>query len=299
MSPDNKMDQFVKEHFQTLFPDKNEDGMRLVYHYTTLDTLRTITQKDADFLCTYCAAMNDKAEFSTGLKVLENHINTNRKLANGLTIKDIKDLAMNSSFVPWSMSFSTNGDSLNQWIAYTDEHEGGAAIGFDIDDLYARIKQKKDNRLIVYLAPCLYERTHEKEISSLFSFLFGEYKQHLCSIARTKLPDKPERTIQQCVSFWVAFIFASIVKDESFSLEHEWRLVVHPLDPVTFRNCSFIGGKPRISSGLYGRDYALADSIKQIVCSPHGGAIEKIKVITKIRQLTVDPVSSLSTYTTV
>lgn len=299
MSPDNKIDQFVKEHFQALFPTKNDDGMRLVYHYTTLDTLRVITQNNADFLCTYCAAMNDKAEFSTGLRVLENHINKNPELAAGLTIKNIKDLAMNSLFAPWSMSFSTNGDSLNQWIAYTDEYEGGAAIGFDIDDLYARINQKKKDKLIVYLAPCLYERTHEKEISALFAFLFGEYKQHLCSIARKQQPAKPEGTIQQYVSFWAAFIFASIVKDESFSLEHEWRLVVHPLDHEIVRNCSFIGGKPRISSGLYGRDYLLADSIRRIVCSPHGGAIEKIKIITKIRQLSVDPVSSLSTYTTV
>lgn len=299
MSPDNRMDQFVKEHFQALFPDRNADGTRLVYHYTTLDTLRTITQEDADFLCTYCAAMNDKAEFSTGLRVLETYINRNRKVANGLTIKDIKDLTMNPQFNPWSMSFSTNGDSLNQWIAYTDEHEGGAAIGFDIDDLYARIKQKKNNKLIVYLAPCLYERTHEKEISSLFAFLFGEYKQHLCLIARKKMPSQTDSTVERFVSCLVSFIFASIVKDESFSLEHEWRLVVYPVDLETVRNCSFIGGKPRISSGLYGRDFSLADSIKRIVCSPHGGSIEKIKVITKIRQLSVVPVSSLSTYTTV
>lgn len=299
MSPENKMDQFVKEHFQALFPVKNDDGMRLVYHYTTLDTLRVITQNDADFLCTYCAAMNDKAEFSTGMRVLEKHITKNPKATGGLTIKNMKDLAMDPSYSPWSMSFSTNGDSLNQWIAYTDEFEGGAAIGFDIDDLYARIKQKKNNKVIVYLAPCLYEKTHEKEISALFEFLFGEYKQQLCLIARKKLPEKPEGMIQQYVSFLVALIFASFVKDESFRLEHEWRLVMHPLDPEIVRNCSFIGGKPRISSGLYGRNYLLADSIRRIVCSPHGGAIEKIKIITKIRQLSVNPISSLSTYTTV
>ena len=90
--------------------------------------------------------------------------------------------------------------------------------------------------------------------------------------------------------------FASIVKDESFRLENEWRLVLHPVDAERTRNYTYVSGKPRLFSELFGSDFGLADSIKRIVCSPHGRSLDKARVIASLRQLSVIPESSKSTY---
>lgn len=299
MSPDNELDQFIKTRFKHLLPSECEGGIRVLYHYTTLDTLRIITQRDADFLCTYCATMNDKAEFATGLKVIEQFIRRHPEYVDGLTADAIKDVAMNPQYAPWSMSFSTNGDSLNQWIAYTDEHDGGVAVGFDINQLYERLSDIKNMSSIMFLSPCLYEVSHKNEIEELLSFLFGPYKKCLCAKGCEKSPSMSRDKMSQYISFLLALIFSSVIKDESFRLEHEWRLVVHPLDTEKVRDCVFIGGKPRIPTGVFGHDFMLANSIKRIVCSPHGGAIDKVEIIAKLRQLRVVPVPSVSTYTTI
>ena len=299
MSPDNELDQFVKTRFQHLLPPKCEGGIRVLYHYTTLSTLQIMTQRDADFICTYCASMNDRAEFATGLRVVEKFILNHPEDVDGLTVDAIKEVALNPQYAPWSMSFSTNGDSLNQWIAYTDEHEGGVAVGFEINQLYERLSDIKDKNSIIFLSPCLYEVSHEKEIEELLVFLFGPYKKHLYAIGCEKFPSMSKDTMRRYISFLLALIFSSIIKDESFRLEEEWRLVIHPLDTEKVRDCIFIGGKPRIPTGVFGHDFMLANSIKRMVCSPHGGAVDKVKIIAKLRQLNIVPIPSVSTYTTI
>ncbi len=299
MLQDSKLAAFISTRFRHLLPDEMEDGVRLVYHYTTLDVLRLLTQRDADFICTYCASMNDKAEVATGLRVLEKLFQKHPGAATDITIPQLKEIVADPEYAPWSMSFSSNGDSLNQWIAYTDEQTGGVAVGFDIAHINKRIHINTSSRSMMFLAPCLYERSHEKEIEDFFLFLFGEYKKHLFTIGHEKMPLIAQNRANQYISFLLAIIFTSIIKDESFQSEHEWRLVLHPLEAEKVRDCLFVGGKPRIPTGMFGRDFLLADSIRRIVCSPHGNALDLVKIIVKLRQLNVDPIPSMSTYTTI
>lgn len=296
MGLNSELAKFIRKQFEHLLPVERKQDKHLLYHYTTLDSLCVMTQKDADFLCTYCAAMNDKAEFTTGLKVLSQLMNQSPDYVDGLTLKTINAICMEPQCTPWSMSFSTNGDSLNQWIAYADKLAGGVAIGFEMEHLYDCINKSRRNSSIMFLAPCLYEESHKTEIKQFFDFLFGFYKNQLFSKIYAKMSMTKDK-LRQYISALLALIFASLVKDESFRLEYEWRLVVYPFDNNKVRDCRFISGKPRISAGLFGHDFMLAEAIKRIVCSPHGGACEKVRMIARLRELKTDPESSMSTYT--
>lgn len=296
MSPGNEFDAFINKNLSHLLPQREKDGSRVLYHYTNIDALSAMTSKNADFMCTYCATMNDKAEFFTGLNVLEKYVSRYPSAVESLHMGAIREIAFQPQYAPWSLSFSAEGDSLNQWISYTDRNDGGVAIGFDIARIYDAITQKKSRTSIMFLAPCLYEKSHEKEIGELFDFLFGSYKEELVTLGCDSNHGTTASKARELVSLLVALMFASIVKDESFRLEHEWRLVLHPVDAERTRNYIYVSGKPRLFSELFGSDFGLADSIKRIVCSPHGRSLDKARVIASLRQLSVIPESSKSTY---
>lgn len=72
MSPRNELDEYIETNLGHLFPKGND--ARTLYHYTTVDTFEVMTRRDADFICTYCAAMNDSAEFSIGIKLIRDYM---------------------------------------------------------------------------------------------------------------------------------------------------------------------------------------------------------------------------------
>ena len=295
MSPNNELDNFIQREFSHLFP-KGFNGERLVYHYTTIDTFEVLTRENADFVCTYCGALNDKAEFSTGIRLLRNYFDKHPNLAGGLSMETLQSMAEEPAFSSWSMSFSSAGDSLNQWIAYTDHRDGGVALGFSIDDLLTRIKQTEHGIQLLYLVPCLYESVHKEEIECLLSFLFGPYRDGLLKQSMKKGVVLDEAKSRAIITLSVALIFAAMAKDESFREEKEWRIVLQPFDDAVTRSCVFLGGKPRLHTHLFGRDYLIANSIKDIVCSPHGQVCNKVRMIATLRNLAVKPRTSKSTY---
>ena len=295
MSPNNELDAYILEHLNHLLPEVI-NGERLVYHYTTINTFEALTKEKADFVCTYCGALNDKAEFSTGIELLERYFKQHPHASCGLSMVTLKSMAEVPEFGSWSMSFSSVGDSLNQWISYTDRHEGGVSLGFNVDDLFNRIKQATRAPQLLYLVPCLYASMHEKEIEGLISFLFGPYRDALYKqcMMRGCLVDASQSLAMITLS--ISLIFAAMVKDESFREEKEWRIVLQPFDEVITRGCEFLGGKPRLYTHLFGKDFQIAQSIRDVVCSPHGMVNSKVQMIANLRKLAVKPRASKSTY---
>ena len=295
MSPNNELDTYIQEHLKPLFPDVI-NGERLVYHYTTINTFEALTRERADFVCTYCGALNDKAEFSTGIELLERYFRQHPHASCGLSMATLKSMAEEPAFGSWSMSFSTVGDSLSQWISYTDRHDGGVSLGFSIDDLLNRIGQSKRSAQLLYLVPCLYASVHEKEIEDLIRFLFGPYRDAVHKQCMTKGCLVDESQSLAVITLSIALIFAAMVKDESFREEKEWRIVMQPFDEVITRGCEFLGGKPRLYTHLFGKDFQVAQSIRDVVCSPHGMVNSKVQMIANLRKLAVKPRASKSTY---
>ena len=295
MSPTNELDKFIVKNFPSLFPP-GIGGARFVYHYTTVDTFEVLTRETADFMCTYCGALNDKAEFATGIKLLERFFASNSSLAYGVSSTTLRNIATEPEFAPWTMSFSLDGDSLNQWIAYTDRHNGGVSIGFDIDQLLNTVNNLKTANQLMYFVPCLYESAHRNEIEMLLDFLFGPYRDGLYKLSLERGLVIDHDALMKMITLSIALIFAAMVKDESFRQEQEWRLVLQPLDELLTQKCDFIGGKPRLRSNLFGKDFILMRSIKDIICSPHGQMYGRACMIARLRNIPVMPRMSKSTY---
>ena len=292
MSPRNELDKYIEKNLGHLFP-RGTDSRKL-YHYTTVDTFEVMTRRDADFICTYCAAMNDSAEFSIGIKLIKDYMLRHPGALDAEMGDALGKLSSNPSFASWSMSFSRDGDSLNQWISYTDRKDGGVAIGFDLDDLNRRVHALKNKSGLMYIVPCLYVGENDKDIKKLLDYLFSTYREALMSTARGR-----GRCVNadstKWISLTIALIFASMVKDGSFKGEHEWRLVMLPCD-TDVRDCEFIAGKPRLRTRLFGEGYGLAEHIVDVVCSPHGHQQHRAEMIALLRRLEFVPRKSKSTY---
>ena len=291
----NDLNAFIRHELPHLFP-RIQNGDRLIYHYTTVPVFEILTRECSDFVCTYCGALNDKAEFSTGIKILEKYFENNPHLAQSISFPKLKSLAEVPSLGAWTMSFSAAGDSLTQWVSYTDRHDGGVALGFSIDCLLDIIGQAKHSPRLLYLVPCLYENTHQDEILRLLNFLFGSYRDELYHQSKSKGFPANESEAWALSTLSVSLIFAAMVKDESFREENEWRIVMQPIDDNITRRCDFIGGKPRLHTHLFGKDFLVAQAVKDIICSPHGFPHNKIVMISNLRKLSAIPRASKSTY---
>lgn len=294
MSSDNELDKYIAEHLKKCYPARDDNGRRLFYHYTTVDTLEVLTRRKADMMCTYCGALNDRSEFVVGIELIKKYMKHHPKEQEIVPCDVLDQIASDPSCAAWSMSFSLERDSLSQWTSYTDRTEGGVAIGFDMDRLNEKIHACKKCGLM-YLVPCLYVGADDSEIDGLLRFLFGSYRRTV-SLALTAKHKVPELDVWRGVTATLALIFAAMVKEGSFRDEHEWRLVMQTFVPEIVRDCEFVGGKPRLRTGLFGDHFRLAQDIVDIICSPHGHLQSRVKMISALRQLSIKPQQSASSY---
>ena len=102
----------------------------VLYHYTTIETFEKILDKKT-LRGTHYSQLNDRKEVEIGIQKLKESLEK-LEIANSVrnevsaVISDISQEKINCFIT----SFSTQGDLLSQWRAYTDFHNGGVAIGF-------------------------------------------------------------------------------------------------------------------------------------------------------------------------
>lgn len=255
----------------------NEKNPTLLYHYTTKDVLPYFLDCRADLHLTHYGSLNDNNEFIEGLNYMLDAVVKSKvwtvAVANKFKarIKRIASGKVDALLSPWIMSFTTESDSLYQWISYTGD-KGGYAIGFDcealaklVDNRRKKLNQKgkskyfKSGEANLWLAPCHYGK---KEAQKVLAEYIDNRRKYLEEYAK-----KPAGYNAKLAEVVFAF-YASFVKHESFSNEREWRLVYTPFDK-NWDNVGVIGGKPRIASGI-GTDCDIPKLIKEIKCSPHG-----------------------------
>ena len=264
------MVDLVKRFFFEVFrlPDGTE-YLQCIYHYTTANVLERFLADDGDLLCTHYRALNDDSEFREGFKrVLQyarkmrwnvNLLGRITKLGDHFNEKEI--------FMPWIFSFSLHNDMLSQWIGYTNQEDGGYAIGFDMRQL-KKLTEGKDVLSKIKKTPtkvmlnCIYsdvDDVDEKldEIfrdSDLTSYV---YSDHLVIEKETKL-------------LFFVMLMSSMIKEKSFFQESETRLLLFVDDEKLYRDVISIGGKPRMRANLSEKPGYLRDLIKSVVISPHG-----------------------------
>lgn len=259
---------FVRRFFLDVFhvPDGTE-YLECIYHYTTANVLERFLAEDGDLLCTHYRALNDDSEFREGFeRVLQyarkmkwnaNLLYRIRKLGDHFNEKDI--------FMPWIFSFSLHNDMLSQWIGYTDQKDGGYAIGFDIGQLRKlteeknKISQKTPTKVVLN---CVYSDVDDvdaklDEISLDSDLTSYVHSDHLVMEKEAKL-------------LFVVMLMSSMIKEKSFFQESETRLLLFVDDEKLYRDVISIGGKPRMKANLSEKPGYLRDLIKSVVISPHG-----------------------------
>ena len=219
--------------------------------------------------------MNDSAEFWTGFDYFANYCRRNgadddcEKVFCNLKEKWSK---LQGLYVeaPWVASFSTERDSLYQWVAYTDRQKGGAAIGFDKAKLEIAIQEASGryNRKAMLL-PCFYVKRRKKNDNRPDAEFVDKKLDNLIKFLLDKI-DRDNPNYHQELETAI-LIFSSIVKDIAFSAEHEWRIVILTIDIASCKGAEVIAGKARLPLGIGEEEKRkVGELISEIRMSPHG-----------------------------
>lgn len=119
------------DDFQSLKSKKNS---RTLYHYTTLESLKAIIEKQS-FFCSNSAYLNDKKEYNFGLELFISEFkNKIEKLNDEITVNIFNSILfeLNQKTISnhYATCFSLEGDLLSQWRAYANDGKG-ISIGLD------------------------------------------------------------------------------------------------------------------------------------------------------------------------
>ena len=240
------------------FPEKFD--IKTVYHYTSSQVAQLLLNPETAMLyCTWVKALNDEQEYRIGLEYALSHIAEVMGLSQEV-LSEVKDMVMlyekDDYRIPWVMSFSANGDLLGQWRAYTDQQTGGYAVGFSFKKLEALVERivvdksrlSKGERMpyILHLLPCFYldysSKTAMDDLAKFFKLIFVDHFN--CTVKGLVDVRDPHQYAFAIATF--ICIFASVVKNASFSGEQEYRLMMQLRDKKYARNVEIVGGKPRL-----------------------------------------------------
>lgn len=270
------LDQFIEGRFKEKIPEEFErmgHRARALYHYTSIDVFEKMLHVDADFYLSESSLLNDSKEFKTGLDYLFEYAKGHRLDLCGITKMKVESWSSNPADEPWVMCFTTEHDSLGQWMAYTDRHNGGVAVGFDFDKLSASTREayrkwrtgENGFGSLIFLVPCFYVPLESEKVNELIRFMFGPYRDR--QIALNSIDDdsfRPSLTME------LILILSSMIKHDSFRAEKEWRIVALPHSEEKVAKYEFLGGKPRLKSRIFGESEKLRDAIVEVFRSPHG-----------------------------
>ncbi len=242
-----------------------------VYHYTTADVLERFLADDGDFLCTHCRSLNDGGEFLLGAGHFVDYMK-DRKWNQDLmarVIQQISGFAQYDLSMPWIFSFSWYNDSLSQWASYTDRIDGGYAIGFSVSKLIQLVmartdKANADNNYPVstFYLPCVYVG-----IDDVFAEFDKFFHEHMISgdVNSAQIDDHLVTEVM-CKALMVA----AVVKDRSFFMEGESRLVISANSEEAYKRIKSIGGRARMPTFVKEDVGPLRDMICSVIISPHG-----------------------------
>lgn len=259
--------------FKEIFPEKFklEDGS-LLYHYTTIDTFDKLVDEGGELYCTHYMDLNDDVEFWKGFRYFadrlerkceadsEGHLLELKGVLGELADawKRLHKLYMDAH---WVMSFATERDSLSQWRFYTDRINGGVAIGFDRNELENELQKCREKNIDGYnviLMPCIY-------CGSGIDEHLDRLVDRLCDNIDTKQQLWHE-DLARAMQF-----FSSLIKDNSFKSEHEWRIIIQASNIKALKGAKDIGGKVRLPLGIgVSGERRVGMLMKEVLLSPHG-----------------------------
>lgn len=300
----NSLDKFLFENFPAKFPERNsslQNNPRVIYHYTSVDVFEKMLHDDSDFYLSESSLLNDRKELFSGIELLYRHQKEiGKDLFPGLSESFVMEHVAKPTEEPWVMCFSSDADSLGQWISYTDRQRGGLAVGFDIDKLFDRVRhgynswRAEDDQCgcLMYLVPCFYEGSDAADIYKLIEYLFGEYRE-----SQLALNARSDDLMRRSITMELILILSSMIKHESFHAEREWRIVFLPHSEKRAASYKFLGDKPRLPSKMFDSGFKLRDAIVSVTTSPHGTGTRAARSLLKLcGREDIEPQHSKSPY---
>lgn len=266
---------------------RHEGLQRVLFHYFPKDAVDFLVGPDADIACTNSLYQNDSSEIITGVNIfaawLENNVGYSKPHIKAIVEKIGGLLKMSKNLfpaAPYIFCLTAEEDKPYFWCKFAKG--GGYAVGFDTAKLTnsinaiceRNIKSGVKPHRIMYLMPTLYAKTNADEIIKYFWLLYEQKRSAFDAYAKGSPSADCNEVLSQIL------IGASVVKDEKFAVEREWRLVlVSTLADVPEAQQSLSDAikakskapKPRLKTNIFREcQKNLDDVIRCIWVSPQG-----------------------------
>ena len=270
-----------------------------VYHYTgrdkamsILNTLVESSNKNCEdinmcgFAFTDYRFLNDSLEYKLGLSFAIDwlrHTDTFPEKLRKEVMSLLKGKEGNAEFAPYVLSFCQKEDSTVHWQVYTDRNIGGYALGLDfwkLKDAVAKFNDLEtgegEKRIFfdappMMFLPCIYctSKKDWKHDDKLRNALENVLSKIFAGVSRFQYNDVTHTDSNfSDYARWCAariFQFASLVKNEEFRFEDEWRLVLRP-NLIKCKEERVMFGKSMITPIRL----KLGNCLRRIRVSPHG-----------------------------
>ncbi|WP_421205984.1 DUF2971 domain-containing protein [Aeromonas sp. 601027] len=211
-----------------------------LFHYTNTTGLIGILESSRIW-ATHFSYLNDASEFSYGISLLEEIVNTKIQSTQDpiivsflkRTLDRVKNL--NGSLEYYISCFCARDDLLSQWRGYTDAG-GGFAIGFYATsfDIPKPARDASNNFMV---RKVIYEDTEQRR---LLEEVIDKTIAVLLDITNGFTQDNAHGSIIACCKFASDEVaeYLTYFKHPVFEAEHEWRLLHMPHDDtgIKFRN---------------------------------------------------------------
>ncbi|MCK4447340.1 MAG: DUF2971 domain-containing protein [Candidatus Marinimicrobia bacterium] len=199
-----------------------EDKPPSLYHYSTQAGLMGILESKKIW-ATNIRYFNDSMEFKYASQLIHRRfkqIFSSNDNNENMFYNWIDRSHILKEYEVYVSSFSIVNDLLSQWRAYCPKNDG-YSIGFKFDEL-----TKSANQLSkAVLLPCVYKKKYIKDIiGDLKQFVLSEFINILkLKNYKSQVENKLEALSNTYTKMFL--LVASVLKDDSFLEEKEWRLI--------------------------------------------------------------------------
>ena len=305
---DMSNDEYINRLEPIVRAARPERLQKVLFNYFPKDAIGFLVDPSADIACANSLYQVDPWEIVTGVNLfadwLEHTVNYPLPHIKAIleTIGSFLKMGKNLfPSAPYIFCLTAEEDKPYFWRTFAGD--GGYAVGLDTAKLNASINAICEREVksgvkphrIMYLMPTLYASSNAKEILSYFELLYDRERRAFDSYAEGPPNNPPTDILSQIL------IAASVIKDEDFAIEREWRLVlVSTLADVQEARRSFslsqASGaehpKPRLKTGIFNECAKdLHDIIRCIWVSPQGNKAALHAKVQKQLGLLLSPMS--------
>ncbi len=218
--------------------DSNIKDVKKVHHYTSVPGLFNILESGV-IRFSNINSQNDPREIEFGLKVIrwiiEDKFGLESKILKQIddhkkTMKDQYAEILNNIFI---FSTSTEKDSYQQWINYSDSG-AGLSLAFDRERLFTTINNKMSGKIFFYTYPIqyYYEDKNNSDYKNVSDFEIKSFEEIVAKLIDDLFNKKNINSDNiESERYILLILLASLIKDKFHKDEKEIRYLV--FSPIT------------------------------------------------------------------